>query len=299
MKQGILDLAEHAVTLDNFLSIGDYAEFGMRYLDFIVDGLQAEIVARNENNYSFFQYGREAGYAVTRPINTDILIDAAGFDESWQLFVDTLRDPQAYTCDDVARDNINRFVYTCQQSIGAALDALGGHASNRARKVNGTLFERFIREIINEIGIEATEGTVSVPIIVDDEVLCSMSYQHDVILPAADGSVLAIGSVKTSSKDRVDKIFIDKYLYNSLMDYDTPHFAVFLNDVQRAGREPRYQVNSTFLTGHFKGYTVKLNPLDGVYYCDLRPVMTSDPFLRQHIQHLDALLVDDIWEFMR
>jgi hypothetical protein len=123
-----------------------------------------------------------------------------------------------------------------------------------------------------------------------------MSYQHDLIIDK-DGELAAIGSVKTSSKDRLDKIFIDKFLHNRLTGIDTPHFAVFLNDVQRAGREPNYGISATFLPGHFKGYTIKLNPLDGVYYCDMRPNMRTDEILKEHIRTLDCLLIDDIWMF--
>lgn len=198
--------------------------------------------------------------------------------------------------DQEARSTINKFVYTCQQSIGATLDALPAGQSNFARKINGDLFERYIRTIISDIGIEVREGTVRIPVIVNGEEQFSMNYQHDLIIEQ-DGSLKAIGSVKTSSKDRIDKIFIDKFLYNRLTDAATPHFAVFLNDVQRKGREPHYGVNTTFLTGHYKGYTVKLNPLDGVYYCDMRPIMSTDPLLRQTIKTLDYLLVEDIWEF--
>ncbi len=88
-----------------------------------------------------------------------------------------------------------------------------------------------------------------------------------------------------------------KFLFNRLTGSNLPYFAVFLNDVQRKGKEPQYGINSTFLTGHYKGYTVKLNPLDGVYYCDLRPNMRTDPLLRQTIRTLDCLLVEDIWNF--
>ena len=94
------------------------------------------------------------------------------------------------------------------------------------------------------------------------------------------------------------ELFIDKFLYNTLTSRDVPHFAIFLNDVQRAGNEPNYRVGTTFLTGHFKGYTVKLNPLDGVYYCDLRPAMSEDPLLKSQISKLDTLLVEDIWQFI-
>ncbi|MCL2772599.1 MAG: hypothetical protein FWD71_04535 [Oscillospiraceae bacterium] len=135
------------------------------------------------------------------------------------------------------------------------------------------------------------------PVIVEGEELFKMSYQHDLIIEQSN-EIKAIGSVKTSSKDRIDKIFVDKFLYNKLTGIDTPHFAVFLNDVQRNGKEPNYGINSTFLTGHFKGYTIKLNPLDGVYYCDLRPVMQTDKIIINYINTLDYLLIEDIWKFI-
>lgn len=109
-----------------------------------------------------------------------------------------------------------------------------------------------------------------------------------------------IGSVKTSSKDRLDKIFVDKFLYSRLTDTALPHIAVFLHDVQRkkTKRENVYGISATFLPGHFKGYTIKLNPLDGVYYCDIRPNMRADPLLEQHIRTIDDLFVTDIWRLL-
>ncbi|MEI3140881.1 MAG: hypothetical protein V8S34_04585 [Lawsonibacter sp.] len=115
-----------------------------------------------------------------------------------------------------------------------------------------------------------------VPVVVDGQELFRMSYQHDLIVESG-GQLRAIGSVKTSSKDRLDKIFIDKFLYNKLTNADTPHFAIFLNDVQRKGREPHFGVNTTFLSGHFKGYTVKLNPLDGVSTATSAPTWRPTP----------------------
>jgi hypothetical protein len=102
-----------------------------------------------------------------------------------------------------------------------------------------------------------------------------------------------IGSIKKSSKDRLDKIFIDKFLYNKLTEKDIPHIAVFLNDVQRKNtrKENEYGINSTFLPGHFKGYTVKLNSLDGVYYCDIRPNMLTEPILKDNIKTFDKLII--------
>ncbi|MDD9874205.1 MAG: hypothetical protein OXU22_01535 [Gammaproteobacteria bacterium] len=150
---------------------------------------------------------------------------------------------------------------------------------------------------MSEIGVEVTDGAVSVPVEVDGKTAFSMHYQHDLIV-RSESLTKAIGSVKTSSKDRIDKIFIDKFLYNRLTDTNTPHFAVFLNDVQRKGKEGRYGINTTFLAGRFKGYTVKLNPLEGVYYCDIRPNMISEPILKEHIKTFDNLIFTDIWEFI-
>lgn len=235
-------------------------------------------------------------FAVTRPINSELMLSTEEFDEAWNCFKKAIPNMQDIKNDAEARRAVNKVVYTCQQSIGATLDALPAGESNRARKLNGDLFERFIRRIIADMGIDVQEGTVKVPVMVDGQKQFEMTYQHDLILKNG-AEVTAIGSVKTSSKDRLDKIFIDKFLYNKLTSMETPHFAVFLNDVQRKGKEPHYGVNSTFLTGHYKGYTVKLNPLDGVYYCDMRPVMYTDELLKRTIHTLDYLLVEDIWKF--
>ncbi|GAK61082.1 hypothetical protein U27_00980 [Candidatus Vecturithrix granuli] len=85
--------------------------------------------------------------------------------------------------------------------------------------------------MIEEIGIDVSAGTIAVPVLLNGQEVFRMNYPHDVIIRVED-STKAIGSVKTSSKDRLDKIFVDKFLYNRLTDTNTPHFAVFLNDVQ-------------------------------------------------------------------
>ena len=197
------------------------------------------------------------------------------------------------------RKILNNATYTIQQSIGASLDALPAGASNMARKINGDLFENFIRLIINEIGVKCRAGVIQIPVYDKNEKLFDMCYQHDLIIED-DNEIKVIGSVKTSSKDRIDKIFIDKFLYNKLTEKKTPHIAIFLNDVQRkrTASENKYGINSTFLPGHFKGYTVKLNPLDGVYYCDIRPNMLTEKILKDHIKTFDHLLCKDIWKYI-
>lgn len=293
----LIQLVEWAKDKSRFQTIEDYSAFCEEYLSFIFDGLQAVIVSQNENHYRFFQYRAEGNYNVSRPINSNLMISAENFESSKENFYYTLRHIREIQGNDELRQTINKFVYTCQQAIGAALDALPSGESNRARKINGDLFERYMRLVLRNIGVDVHDGVVSVPVIADNEELFKMTYQHDMIVEN-QGEVRAIGSVKTSSKDRLDKIFIDKFLYNRLTNAATPHFAIFLNDVQRKGKEPYFGINTTFLTGHFKGYTIKLNPLDGVYYCDLRPNMLTDCILSEQIHSLDVLLTEDIWKFI-
>ena len=293
-------LASQATDKSNFTTLQGFLDFCQRFLDFIAtDGsLQAVIVSQNEDHYCFFQYGKANGYQITRPINSRLMYQADRFDSLRKSFLDLLKTLKDSNVSDPSREQLNNTIYTVQQSIGASLDALPVGESNKARKINGTLFENFIRLTLIEIGIEAVSGTVRVPVITDGQEQFKMNYQHDLII-SYEGDVKAIGSVKTSSKDRIDKIFIDKFLYSKLTESDLPHIAIFLNGVQRKGVEPNFGVSSTFLPGHFKGYTVKLNPLDGVYYCDIRPNMKTEPILKDHIKTLDHLLCTDIWKFLK
>lgn len=293
----LTQLVQWAKDKTRFQSIQDYSAFCEEYLSFITDGLQAIIVSQNENHYHFFQYREEGNYNVSRPINSKLMISIQNFSKAKESFHYAMQHIREIKNEHDLRQLINMFVYTCQQSIGAVLDALPAGESNKARKINGDLFERYIRLILGDIGISVRDGVVSVPVISDGEELFKMSYQHDLIVEDS-GEVRAIGSVKTSSKDRMDKIFVDKFLYNHLTNTTTPHFAIFLNDVQRKGTKPHFGINTTFLTGHFKGYTIKLNPLDGVYYCDLRPNMLTDNILTSQIHSFDFLLVEDIWNFL-
>jgi hypothetical protein len=292
-------LVEFAIHKDNFINIDDYLGFALSYLEFIKTNLQAVIVSQNENHYRFFQYKEEGTFNVTRPINSRLMLGFEDFEQCkthFKYLLKNIKNDSLKTTKNAIL--LNNIVYTAQQSIGATLDALPAKKSNTARKMNGDLFERFIRLLLCDIGIEVKEGHCSVPVKVNDEILFQMNYQHDLIIKSAS-DIKAIGSVKTSSKDRIDKIFIDKLLYNKLTGTEIPHFAIFLNDVQRKGKEGKYGVNTTFLSGHFKGYTVKLTPLDGVYYCDIRPNMLTENILKTHIKTFDHLLFYDIWEFIK
>ena len=296
----IKNLVAKALNKGNFTDLQGYIDFAQEYLDFIAEHLQAEIVSQNENHYRFYQYDRHGNYQITRPINSNLMYKTDTFSLASTKFLELLKNVKDIKPDlEVERQILNNTTYTIQQSIGAALDGIEGGKSNAARKLNGDLFEHLIRLIINEIGVEAKAGVVQVPVSISDTEQFNMSYQHDLIVKQGD-EIKILGSIKTSSKDRLDKIFIDKFLYSRLTETTIPHIAIFLNDVQRkkTKKENEYGVNATFLPGHFKGYTVKLNPLDGVYYCDIRPNMRTENILKDHIKTFDNLLIDDIWKLL-
>ncbi len=289
-----------ALDKGNFKNLQDYIDFAQHYLDFVAEHLQAVIVSQNENHYQFYQYDKEGNFQITRPINSNLMYKTDTFAVASSKFIELLSQMKVVKPNlEIERQILNNVTYTIQQSIGGALDAIEGGKSNFARKLNGDLFEYLIRLVISQTGIPARAGVVQVPVMIGNEEEFRMNYQHDLIIENAD-EIKLIGSIKTSSKDRIDKIFIDKFLYNKLMDKPTPHIAIFLHDVQRKGtkRENEYGISGTFLPGHFKGYTVKLNPLDGVYYCDIRPNMKTERILKDHIKTFDHFLVDDIWNFV-
>jgi hypothetical protein len=297
----LTQIVKIASNKEKFQTIKDYIEFCKKYLEFVGTGLQAVIVSQNENHYRFYQYKKDGHFNITRPINSNLMYkfdDIARIDKDFLKLLKSIKDIRA---DDTPnRELIKRCIYTIQQSIGAALDALPAGASNTARKVNGDLFERFIQLLIKEVGVTCGTGTMQVPVYVNDEFQFNMSYQHDLLLYRND-QLKVIGSVKTSSKDRLDKIFLDKFLYCKLTNTMLPHIAIFLNDVQRKNSrcQDEYGINATFLPGHFKGFTVKLNPLDGVYYCDIRPNMETDDLLKQHIRTIDHFFFSDIWSLLK
>lgn len=293
-------ILERALDKKNFQDLQGYIDFAQSYLEFVSEHLQAVIISQNENHYRFYQYDELGNFQITRPINSNLMYKANDFSDASTKFVEILSNLKEIKPElENERDILNNVTYTLQQSIGGALDAIEGGKSNFARKINGDLFENLIRLIINETGIKSRAGVIQVPVMIDDVEEFKMNYQHDIIIE--DGTeIKLIGSIKTSSKDRIDKIFIDKYLYNKLTEESVPHIAIFLHDVQRKStkKENEYSIGGTFLPGHFKGYTVKLNPLDGVYYCDIRPRMRTEKILKDHIKTFDNLLIDDIWKFL-
>ena len=292
----------------NFYSIDRYLAFAHEYLQIIEnpDNYEEKVLASNRPEYFFIRYSSDANdQRITRAINGSLWMTAAEFEAGIPHFKAVLSDlARRVPPNPQHRQLLIRMIYTTQQSVGAVLDSLRAGESNTARKLVGEIFEQFMRKLIEAAGVTCESGSFATPVIENGEVAFKAKYQHDLLLKLGD-DLKVIGSVKTTSKDRIDKIFIDKFMYSRLTETDTPHIAVFLNDVQRGklvpgvgGAPDRYRVESTFLIGKFKAYSSRLNPLDGVYYCDVGLNMISDPVVAARIKGIDVLFYDDLYQMI-
>jgi hypothetical protein len=299
-----------------FKILEEYLSICLTFLTFLNETQPTRIVSPTQPNYIFYQYNEEFGHRITRPLNTQLFIESIDdFKIVFERFISFLGDLKRFqgaAIDHKANKQylnskeINKVVYTLQQSIGSISDSFEN--PNQSRKRVGQLFETLVKLLIQEVGLICEPRTINIPI--PQYLDHIMSYQLDLVFSHNKAIVTSettfihtseiVGSVKTTSKDRIDKIFLDKYLLTKLLGRDIPVIAIFLHDVQRAikGRNI-FGINSTFKSNHFLGYTVALNKLDGVYYVDPRPEMTVNERLRQQIFDFQQFLVQDLWTFSR
>lgn len=295
-----------------FVQLGDYLKMAQAFLSYLQASNPTRIVSPSHNNYIFYQYNKSDGYKITRPLNSDLFIESPEeMKNKFERFISFLSDlkklQERISSNETYKDyiesrEIDRVIYTLQQTIGCVGDSFDN--SNQSRKRIGMLFEVLVKLIIKELGMECEPRTVNLPI--PNQPGYSMSYELDLVFSKNKAILTSetkfihpseiVGSVKTTSKDRIDKVFLDKFLLSRLLGRDIKVVAVFLHDVQRAVKgNSIFGINSTFKTNHFLGYTVALNKLDGVYYVDPRPEMTSNPKLAEQVRDFQKFLTVDLW----
>ncbi len=311
-KISLADLQSSVVDTSAFGNLDDYSLICRALLDLFANTDPTRIVSPTDHNYMFFQYDGNFGHRITRPINAELFIEAPrNFKSAFERFVSFLGDVKKYKDVSSRQKRIieycltnesNKVIYTIQQSIGCIGDSFEN--PNQSRKRVGQLFELFMKIIIQQVGLECESRSINLPIPGYDGY--TMSYELDLVISRNKAVITAetnlihpseiIGSVKTTSKDRIDKVFLDKYMLTRLLGRDIPVVAIFLHDVQRAKKgNSIFGINSTFKSNHFLGYTVSLNKLDGVYYIDPRPVMVESARLQEHIQDFQQFLIRDLW----
>jgi len=192
-----------------------------------------------------------------------------------------LRVKQGLKIEEIEKNCIDRTVYTIQQSIGAGLDLFVNQ--NSARKHVGNRFEELIKVIFTEIGVANKKLVLQIPYETEDGPK-TYKCENDLILSPYNkvrSSVNSLDeheivvSVKTTSKDRMGKMFIDKILLERFVDHPQKVIGIFLNDVQR---KENNNISFTLVSGLFMVYAKFLTKLEGIYYLDPPPNATKKPY---------------------
>jgi hypothetical protein len=314
----LLDLQESVKDKSAFNTIDDYHKICFFFLRLLETSKPTRIISPSHSNYICFQYGKRYNNRFTRPINTDLFIENSKvFEKSFNNFIEFLEDLKIEKAsiinnikwkEYIASKEINKIVYTLQQSIGCIGDSFD--SPNQSRRRVGQLFENSVKLIIRKLGINCESRVVKIPIPGHED--HTMRYDLDLVF-SRNAAVIAsetrfihpseiVGSVKTTSKDRLDKIFLDKYFLSKFIGRQIPVVAIFLHDVQSVRRFNRgksiFRIGSTFKTNHFLGYTIALTRLDGVYYVDLNPRMEANEELKKEIENFQNFLISDIWDLL-
>ncbi len=197
--------------------------------------------------------------------------------------------------DQSEKDCIDKTLYTIQQSIGAGLDLLV--AQNSARKHVGNRFEELVKTVFTEIGVVNKKLVLQIPYETDEG---SKTYkcENDLILSphkkvqstanSLDEKEIVV-SVKTTSKDRLGKMFIDKILLERFVKHPQKVIGIFLNDVQRMKTN---NISFTLVAGLFMVYSKFLTELDGIYYLDPPPNVSKKPY-SNHMKRFSELITTD------
>lgn len=280
-------------------SLNEFAQVTRRVLEYI-----SSIVSKRVSSGGYVILVSEvAGTSkFARPINESLYINnTEQFDSRFASFItimERLKNRESISADDCT--TIDSVMYTLQQSIGVGMDFLCN--PNSARKHVGNRFEELIRLAIKLLGVTSDKIVFKIPYPSEEgEKLYSCetdliispheSIQSTTRLVSSDEVVI---SLKTSSKDRMGKIFLDKLLMEKFANHPVKVVGIFLNDVQRKGED---SVNYTFVSGLFMVYTKFLTELEGVYFIDPPPVTKREPYNR-HISTFSKLISEDIWKLI-
>ncbi|MBI4475097.1 MAG: hypothetical protein HY646_20690 [Acidobacteria bacterium] len=155
----LADLQESVQDRSAFTKLADYVVLTSEFLAFLKKNRPTRIVSPTVANYVFYQYGEDYAHRITRPLNTNLLIESATeFKAAFDRFMDFLADLKRYELaaiqhkgrrQYVESKEIDKVVYTVQQSIGSIGDSFEN--PNQCRKRVGDLFETLVSYLLNKL----------------------------------------------------------------------------------------------------------------------------------------------------
>jgi hypothetical protein len=284
-----LDLQKVKQNIDQF---GEITIRVLQHLPNVLSGYETK------NNYRIYKSDIAGITKFIRPINHTLFLERkADFETSFSQLKQVLHKIKSgQLVDEAEKDCIDMTLYTIQQSIGAGLDLLV--RENSARKHVGNRFEELVKVVFTEIGVVNKKQVLQIPYETD---LGPKVYscENDLILSphekvqstnnSLDEKEIVV-SVKTTSKDRLGKMFIDKILLEKFVEHPQKVIGIFLNDVQR---KEHNNISFTLVSGLFMVYTKFLTQLEGIYYLDPPPNALKRPY-SGHIKRFSELITTDI-----
>lgn len=280
-------------------SFSDFENIALRVLEYLPNVFNEDYKQKSGYNIHYSQSAGTLKYV--RPINQKLFIYSADNFKNkvidFRKLIDKLKNRNS-DWKSSEKELIDSVLYTIQQAIGAGFDLLAN--PNSARKHVGNRFEELVRVIFTEIEIANKKTVLQIPYQTDEGEKI-YKCENDLILSPfnkvkSTGKYLdeneIVVSVKTTSKDRMGKMFIDKILLERFVEHEQKVIGIFLNDVQR---KEGADISFTLVSGLFMVYSKFLTKLEGVYYLDPPPNSLKEPY-NQYMKPFSELITKDIWQ---
>jgi hypothetical protein len=281
-------------------NLEDFVKLTRRVLNHLSNVLTDRKV---KGSYSIYSSSIASNVKYLRPVNNDlILFSEEEFDkyfERFEIIVNKLKERDLhFTQEDYMI--VDSTIYSIQQLIGCGLDLLVN--PNSSRKHVGNRFEELMRTLFSDIGITNKRIVLKIPY-ETEEGEAIYRCENDLILSpyeevqstenSLDEKELVL-SVKTTSKDRMGKMFMDKILLENFLEYPQRFIGIFQNDVQRKGKD---DISYTLVSGSFMVYSRFLTELDGVYYLDPPPNAYKAAY-KHNMYQFSKFILSDLWQFL-
>ena len=282
-------------------SLNEFRDITGKILGYLPNVLNEE---KDYNNYTLCSSNIAGIKKQIRPFNTQLFLrDTNNFNDCFDEFLKIIGKLKSGErgFNKKNYEIVDTTVYTIQQALGIGLDLFV--ESNSARKHVGNRFEELMRTLLSEANISLKKIVINIPYETDEGEKFYKCETDVVVSPFnkvksnsqnIDPDEIII-SLKTTTKDRMPKIFVDKLLLENFLKYPVRVVGISQNDIQRKGDD---QISYTFVSNLFMVYTRFLVQLEGYYYLDLPSRAYENPF-NQYIFPFSRFLLKDIWRLLR
>ncbi len=280
--------------------LNDFQELSIKVLEHLPNVLNEEVVY---NDYTLCSSNIAGTRKQIRPFKTSLFIREANvFNAQYENFVNIIESlkegNRTFTEDEY--EIVDRTVYTIQQALGIGLDLFV--ESNSARKQVGNRFEELIKVVLQSLNISLKKIIINIPYETEEGEKFYKCETDIVISPFNEVRSNTqnihpdelIISLKTTTKDRMPKIFINKILLENFLGHSVRVVGISQNDIQRKGNN---KISYTFVSNLFMVYTRFLVQLEGYYYLD-RPSRAYESPFNQYIFPFSKFLIDDLWSLL-